>query len=750
MNPEPDTLTVSVTELARVMGASGDLKRRDFSLLRGVEGIRVHQRMQKNRGSGFEAEKPVQTLWKDLRIQGRVDGVSTEGGRTELEEIKTSLDPERDAADPDPRHLFQLRVYGWIWEIETGRMPGMKLMYVHPKGDAVQVPVEPLPGLEEQIDRYRRLCRERKAWTEKRNRALCELPFPFPDFRAGQTDMIEEVKDALSSGEQLILEAPTGMGKTISVVYPVLQALGRGDCRKVFLATCRNTGKNALEDTLACLAESLPGLRSLTLQARDRVCREVGTPCDCGRCPRALGFYDRLDEGLEDLRKEKLWDAATWRRVADAHQLCPFAFSMAAAREADILIGDINYALDPAARLEGWWRECSGETVLVVDEAHHLPERVRGMLSASLNPSSLRKALREMSPEHRAVCRKDIHRVIRETQAYLRDAVEENGWPREESPPPQRLAGLCSGALDALEVSLADAPPREGDPRVTLFRELSAFRMAVQISDKDHVAYGEDRSLFWYCRNPGEWIRGQVETCAASVLFSATLAPMEAYRELTGLGPGTRERIFASPFPADHFQVKLQTSFSLAYRDRTPDTLFRLSEWIQARLSEDRKNTLVFFPSYALMTEVFSRMPPADLVMGPVRMQPRGLQEEEARKFLEPFFHDPHAGAVFAVLGGPLNEGIDLPGQALTRVIVISIGLPAVCMEREILRDGYQRRGLDGFRMAYELPGLIQLRQALGRVIRGPEDRGEAFLVDARYQRDLYRRLLPSEAANFN
>ena len=722
-----------------MFGRSGDLNRRDFSLLRGADGIRLHQKLQKDRGEGFQAEVPVRTQWKDLRVEGRIDGVDRSEALV-LEEYKTTLNPERDAAAPNPVHVLQLQLYGWMWEREEGKVPQLRLIYASPRGETVSVHVDQHPDPEALMADVLNALKEQRRWREKRDRAIAALEFPFQTVRPGQTELMDAVGEAFQTRGRLMAEAPTGIGKTLAVMFPALKALGEGRVEKLFVATCRNAGKNTIEDALRQLSEPLPGLRAITLQARERICRDVGSPCDCEVCPLARGFYDRLPEALNALRQEKLWDVKTWSRIAREHEVCPFGFSMAAAREAEIVVGDINYALDPAARLEVLFGGSGPKMGLLVDEAHHVPERVRSMLSASLSPADLRAQLVEVPASHRPLIQKGIRRVIREITTYLREQVEMNGWPKEDAEAPNRVALACGAALETLEISLAESAPAGADGRQALFQSLASFRSAVQHSGDSHVAYAENRSLHWFCRDPGEWIGDRLSEMEATVLFSATLSPMDSARRILGFGAETAELLLPSPFDPDHLKVTADTSISLSYRDRTPETLFRLSETITELLSEHRKNTIVYFPSYALMHEVAGRMPPADLVMGPVRLQPRGLQEEAAREFLQPFFDSDQAGAVFAVLGGALNEGIDLPGSACVRVIIVTIGLPAVCMEREILRDGFNRAGEDGFELAYRLTGITRIRQAMGRVIRGPEDRGEVMLIDARYGSPAYRK----------
>jgi len=254
-----------------------------------------------------------------------------------------------------------------------------------------------------------------------------------------------------------------------------------------------------------------------------------------------------------------------------------------------------------------------------------------------------------------------------------------------------------------------------------------------------HLTYREGRTVTHLCRDASNWLRERFRSVHAVVLFSATLDPLDSFRRLTGGDPEDRRLRLESPFHADQLTLEVEKSIPMVWKARTAQLYDRLSSRIQAYLGEQPGKSLVFLPSYAVLKEVADRLPAFDLLTGPVQVQPRGLQEEGAEAFLEPFRAGTGPVTGLAVLGGALNEGIDLPGEALTTVVVVSIGLPGVCRERELLRDWFQQRDGEGFLYAYTVPGLVRVRQAVGRVVRGPEDRGRALLIDPRFDHPFYR-----------
>ncbi|MCC5847447.1 MAG: DEAD/DEAH box helicase [Verrucomicrobia bacterium] len=738
------TPSVGVRELAAFAGRSGDLGSDHFSLLRGVDGIRAHRRMQNDRGPGFQAEVTLRTTWEGpagpLDLQGRADGIEQTPDGPVIEEIKTTRAPEGEKPLDYPVHRLQALIYAWMWWKLEGVCPRFRVRYLPPeRGDGWCLEETLSPDqLAREVDAaatdYLQWRQAADAWTTRRNATLADLAFPYPETRPGQDELMAAATQTLSQGGRLYAEAPTGVGKTLAVLIPALRALGRGHCETVFVATCRNSGKTMFTDALQTLMDQGAEIRSLTLVAKDRVCRNNGTPCDCSACPLAIGFYDRLNAALADWREQAPKDTDAWQRVAETHRLCPFAFMMHAAREADLLIGDVNYALDPTARLHFLFGTKPETTALLIDEAHHLPERSREMHSAELDLAEIGKILRGLSPNLRGLSPhlRRVQRAAREVELF--DGITET--------PPRELAEACRRAAEAIDFSYGACPRLADDPRPALSRVLRGFWLGVERHRPAHVVYRDGQVLHHFCRDAAEPVGTDLEALHAAILFSATLRPLRLFRQMTGSTPQDRELLLPSPFDPERFPLSLETDIPVVYRARGPATYDRLAARIRQFLEAQPGKTLVYLPSFEILEEICKRLPTDDLWLGPILAQPRGLQEAESVTFLKPFREDGGPVTALAVLGGALNEGIDLPGDALTGVVVVSIGLPAVIPRREILRNYHQARGEDGFVVAYTFPGLLRVLQALGRVIRGPEDRGRALLIDPRFEHPFYREFL--------
>lgn len=755
------SVRVSVREIAAFAGRTGDLSSHHISLLRGSDGIRAHRRLQSARAPASRREVSVQGLWQGreltLEIHGRIDLLHETDDGLLVEEIKTTRLPEGEFPPDASVHRLQALLYAWLLgnpartpaqrtPAQQVNVPAACVRYVPPDSGTGWVwkleitASELLAEISSVCAAYEDWLIHLLHWREQRDQSLVSLPFPYPELRPGQPELMQAVERCFRMGERLYAEAPTGIGKTLAVLLPALRALGEGRIQTLFYATCRNSGKSVVQDAIHLLQSEGMQLRALTLVARERICNATGSPCDCSACPLALGFFDRLNAALAELREQPDWSRPVWEAIAARHRLCPFAFLMRAAREADLLIGDINYVLDPSAKL-AFLFDTAPETVgLLLDEAHHLPERARDMYSASLDLAAYSKALRALPPELRGL-QTDLRRVLRTANAL---ALIPQGDNTCTEAVPRELGEACRRALLALEQSLQACAPVANDPRHSLMRTLQDFWLSIERHQPSHITYREGQTLHHLCRDPAEVLRGSLDTLFATVLFSATLSPLPLFRQLTGATPENREVSLASPFDPTQFPVELEADIPVTYSARGPETYRKLANRILRFLQEHPGKNMVFFPSFEVMQQVRTHFPEEDLWFGTVLSQPRGLQETETTEFLRPLRESKQAVTVLAALGGALNEGIDLPGEQLTGVVVVSIGLPAVSARQELLRDYHQRQGREGFVLAYTLPGYLRVRQALGRVIRGPHDRGRALLIDPRFQHPFYRELLQS------
>ncbi|MGZ5545643.1 MAG: PD-(D/E)XK nuclease family protein, partial [Limisphaerales bacterium] len=388
---------VSVRELVEFVLRTGGLGREAVFVgpRRALEGAKAHQRIQKSRPADYEAEvfvsHDVTTENLTLRISGRIDGLNRSLDQWHIEEIKTLSRPFDGEADP--LHWAQAKVYGAMLatndvkapatfeiqltylELATGKISEQRQTYDHAELKAF------FQGL---VAEYLTWAEAQAAWEKMRNESIADLEFPFPKYRAGQRSLAVAVYRAIRDGEQLLAEAPTGIGKTVSVLFPAIKALGEGKVRKIFYLTARTIGRAVAQETVATLREKGLRLRSVTLTARDKICFKEAERCDAMECPYATAYYDRIKPALRAALKEEALDRGGIEALARRHSVCPFELSLDIARWADLIICDYNYAFDPGSYLRRFFDDDSGGYVFLVDEAHNLPSRANDYFSATL------------------------------------------------------------------------------------------------------------------------------------------------------------------------------------------------------------------------------------------------------------------------------------------------------------------------------------------------------------------------------
>lgn len=716
------------------------------------QGTRLHTRIQKRLGREhpeLRSEEHVQ--WSFERpgftclVRGRLD-VLLPG--TVLEEIKTTYQAPgllRSLA-ADPLHPFaqQVRMYAWILMQRGEEIPSCRLRVVSLLDESetlVEVPFDPeafSAWVEAQVDglhqaHLRALVRaaERRATGEA-------LGFPFPAPRQGQVHLMDLVKEGLEAEQRLLLQAPTGLGKTAAVLYPALEKALREDLR-VFYLTPRNSQHAVAEAFLQRLRGAGHPLRSVTLRAKERVCPQDEVHCTPEACPRALGYYDRLAESgaLEHLHELGCADVEAIREEADHHQLCPFELSLDAARHADVIIGDYNYALSPSATLVRFFGNPAAEArnLLLLDEAHNLPGRASDWFSPALDLDELEELKRKKKGLGRSASTQ-IGRCLRLVAVYAGAhrvvEVDSEAFLEEEI----RIRRILAKAA----AEGKDLPPSH--PLVRLLRLWSEFCSVLRERGEEHLLTWNPQgsgTLKITCLDASAHLAARFKPLAGAVLFSATLKPFDYYQRLSGLPEKqTREIEVASPFPAENRKILVVPQISTLYRQRER-SVPRIAEFLARVLPLRPGNYLVFFPSYAFLEQTLAQV---ELPGFEVMAQPRRAKPQEVEELLQSL-RGQRNQVIFAVLGGSLSEGIDLPGEALIGCVVVGPPIPPFDLERQHLKAYFDRRYGQGEAYAYIYPAMAKAIQAAGRVIRGPEDRGLLAFLDGRFLEPAFAACFP-------
>jgi DNA excision repair protein ERCC-2 len=711
-----------------------------------LEGIRGHQALQAVAEDGARNEVSVSGVVSsehiELTVYGRIDRLY---GETHVEEIKTTyLESERLAAG-DPQHWAQAKCYAYLF-CEMAQIESIKVSLTYFHLDTGEITTlyeahtrESLAGFFTSLTcRYLALLEAEYVHERALREDIRAMAFPYPTFREGQHELAAQVYYAIREKSALLAQAPTGTGKTMAVLFPALKALAEGHAAKIFYLTARTTQQEAAVH--AAKRMQAPHLRAMVISAKEKMCVYDQPICREGDCPRAEGYYDRLAEALRDMVKlDGIFTPDVIRAYAAKHFLCPFELSLDLSLSCDLIICDYNYAFDPRVRLQRFFQNGRG-FVLLVDEAHNLPDRARSMYSAAISLSAIVETRRSIPKQQR---KGPLYRALKRLEAEFAALFEAIDPPLAQEQPPESLASVIEATLDQL---LAESIPADRALARQLSFDLSSFRFVLDLYDPRYRTLYQGgkttRTITLFCTDASQKLAEVYKRCRSEILFSATLSPFSFYRDLSGVKAETPFLSLPSPFPPEHlavFHLPLDTRF--AAREAT---LAQVCEAICAfARARDRGNYLVFAPSHAYLQKLSALLHESLPEVTLLEQTPK-MDDEARADFLARFVPDVTGITLgLAVMGGVFAEGIDLPAERLSGAVVVGVGLPQVCLERDVLRDAYEASYQSGFRYAYQYPGMSKVLQAAGRIIRTETDRGALLLIDTRYSLSDYRALLP-------
>jgi Rad3-related DNA helicase len=696
-----------------------------------------------------------------------------------VEEYKTTrADPGQAHLANASEHWAQARLYAGLLAREglgdTGFL--LRLCYCHPDSLAVTAFEEVLTAaaavafLDETLAALR-------AWFERqiehetaRNVRIASLAFPYGEFRPFQRAMARRAYRALRDRESLLLEAPTGSGKTAATLYPAIRALESAGARRVFFLTSRNTGAHAVQDALARMDPGGEWLRHAQISARDKVCRTGEQPCDPAACPLAQGYYDRVRPAVTKLLERRAMPPEVIAEVADAHRVCPHELALDAAFWADVVIGDYNYLFDPVVRLQRFAGE--QDAVVLVDEAHQLAPRVRDMLTLELSRDDVLAALAEAPPEPLAKRLRAIDRQLRAlgrppAEALAGDAEQ---WVAAADRSPRRPdgRGAAMAGRDEREWPIArpaaliralerfcDACYESATPLGARPALLQAFFVATRwVRDGDRtdeagwlyrvqVGAGAGRQVVVVldCLDPGSWIAERLGEYGGHVRFSGTVSPLPMYQRLHGLADAPAERS-GNPFDAGQLGVLLVGDVPTYLQSRSR-SLADLVALVHRVANAKSGHYLVAFPSFEYLgafADALTAAHPEHLL----EIQRPGMTDQARTDFLAAFRDCARPRIGLVVLGGVFGESVDFGGAELAGVVCVGLGLPPPSLSRDALAEHFGREGLDGRTIAYLQPAMVKVVQMAGRLLRGPDDRGVLCLVDPRFAGTACRQFFPS------
>ena len=829
MEPDMQELHISVRNLVEFILRGGDIDNRSSRMVQEamLEGGKIHRKIQKSMGSSYTAEVPLKIERIEesyiLVVEGRADGIAfgefaADEPAEQMEEQRL-VDTQKDEMQigeplwyideikgvyrnlasmeqPVYVHKAQAMCYAYIYALQNhlDRI-GVQMTYCNLDTEDIRYFREIwewenlYDWFEHLITEYKKWADWQIAWHKIRQESIVQLEFPYP-YREGQRKLVADVYRTIMRRKTLFIQAPTGVGKTISTIFPAVKAVGEGLADRIFYLTAKTITATVAKETFQILREHGYQAKIIQLTAKEKLCMcgEDGTEaleCNPVNCPYAKGHYDRVNDAVYDLlQTSDLFTREEILAQAKKYQVCPFEMSLDVATWVDNILCDYNYVFDPNVYLKRFFQEgIKGDYIFLVDEAHNLVDRSREMYSAQLYKEDMLAVKRIMKPHHYMIaktldkCNKAMLEFKRECETY---EVQES-------------VGVLTFHLMRLASQLEEffEKPREFPEKkevLDFYFEVRNFLNMYELVDEHYVIYTqmEEDGRFMiklFCVDPSLNLQKCIDKANATIFFSATLLPINYYKQILSTKEDNYAIYAESTFAESQRLLAFAPDVSTKYTRRGPAEYLRIAQYIQAAVEGKEGNYMVFFPSYKMMQDVYEVFRdiaegenPADSAeevqdredgkdgkegknskdgrygrdeknqILEICMQTSNMQEQEREQFLQMFEQEREGSLVaFCVMGGIFSEGIDLKNDKLIGAIIVGTGLPQISNERQILKDYYDERGLSGFDYAFRYPGINKVLQAAGRVIRTQEDRGIILLLDERFLQADYAPLFPRE-----
>ena len=750
-------LSLSVHQLVDFLLRPGDIDDRIFNKETMQEGSKLHSILQAKQGPSYMAEYPLSGVIScdsgEIFVQGRADGIIL-GKEPTVEEIKTTVDELEHFYEENRQwHEGQALVYAYLY-LKQNDAPGatIRLKYKSQISSKNGLLIKEKRFSKEEINAivesfasdYFAFYEEPFLHRQARDESVASLPFPFPTFRSGQRELAKYCFGVASKGGVLLAEAPTGIGKTMSSLYPFVKSFKQGRVEKIFYLTAKGTGSIAAYKAIGQLQNAGLVARDSTLYSKEKICFRPGHRCNPDDCPFAKGYYSKLKTVLQEaMAEQKRFDFLAVSTLARKYLICPFEFQLDLSLFADIVVCDYNYFFDPIVHLERYFDSSVDQSkyLLLVDEAHNLIERGRSMYSASLSSSSVESARFSLKGKNK----KGLSNALSKLHQALLDLPIDEGETVLQSNPEDVLTALTSlKGAEQTRTKKTSSNSELGPRYKDLSREAGRYlRLSSDFKSPSVIYYAEKREgeirLNLCCLDASSFLSDSLSKVKGAALFSATLSPISYFAHAILGKEDTPYLLLPSPFSESNFHLMIAPKISVRYKDREksyPEVAKYLKKFVEARMG----NYFLYFPSYEYLEKI---RPHLDFECASVLVQDKKMSEEEKTVFLESFSPNPTFTTVgLLILGGAFSEGVDLISDRLIGVGIVGVGMPQINFENNLLRSYYQKKESDGFSYAYQNPGMNKIMQALGRVIRSESDVGAALLIDDRYAKNEYRSLL--------
>lgn len=781
-NYENDTIEMTVSELASIACPEGHIDSRGLGRLGSKEmaGTSIHKKIQKSVGEQYHCGIKFKNTSKidDIYfyVTGSPDGIICDEGEFTIDEIK-AISNFGLSDDGSGFHAARLYIFAYFFCVSKGFDSVNTRMTYYNTDDGEIRYAERSVNIEELREYYTQLLSAAYAKADflrerhiSRRASARGAKFPYDNLRESQDDMIRECYYDIKQGSRLFCQAPTGIGKTISVIYPSVRAFGDNSVDKIFYLTSKTSIKREAYNAAIKIREGGGEIYTISLSAKEYMCLcdakdkvqgRLKLSCRPDVCKYARDYYKKRDAViLTMLQNHREFNRDIIMKYAKEYEVCPYELSLDLSEYCDLIICDYNYVFSPLVYLRRYFDDVRERYVFLVDEAHNLPKRARDMYSSRLQMSDFEAASRLALYEYQNgadtlaraindVCDvfKRLGEACAESMKQTADGVN-YGYNVSREPPFELL-----DKLDKLKKAIESWQKNNqgSDIYVEVDNLLYKCEEFLKLSEGFGAGYlsftnvyGDNISQLMYCLDPSWHLSCVQDKATASVMFSATLTPAEYYAEILGGGEKAVSVSFKSPFERENLCVAVVDSISTRFEDRER-SYKKIVSCIAATASAKAGNYLVFFPSYDYMEKVHDAFTKK---YGKVKtvIQKRNMSARDRDEFLSFFADDKGVLRIgFCVIGGMFSEGIDLPGDRLIGSIVVGVGMPGISDTNNIIREYYDEKCSEGYDYAYTYPGFNNVLQATGRVIRKSDDCGIAVLIDDRYSEPRYIRLFPDE-----
>ena len=748
----------SVRGIVEYVLKGGSLDDRFVSRRRVLEGTIAHGKLQRDNEKVYQDYEKEVILKHEflvnnisLIIEGRADGIIKENGKIIIEEIKSTYkDLSYINFDYNLLHWAQGKFYGYIYCVDNNIDEiDIRLSYFNINNDEVRSfdKTYNICELEQfvysLVNKYLEIIVIKEEFNKIKNESIRLLSFPFSSYRKGQRELAVNCFNTIKQNGILFAQAPTGIGKTISTIFPALKSIGENRGEKIVYLTAKTITRTVAQEAYLKLYDKGLKFKVVTITAKEKMCLNNEVKCNLDDCIYAKDYFTKINNVIASLiKKDDKFFEDDIIEYAKMYNICPFQLSLDLSEWCDGIICDYNYAFDPTVKLKRIFEERNEKNILLIDEAHNLVSRARNMYSCQIEKSKIVNVNKVIKGKVPRLYK--ISNAINKEMILIRRELEEiNENITYHNEIYQNLIKLMKSFINEAESYLIKAKGTLGYEDVLEFyySARSFITVSELYSNKYTTILRKEKSEFIikiFCINPSENLKQTLNGAYSSIIFSATLSSIKYYMDLIGGDEKSFRVRFDSPFNKKNLSTYLY-NLDMRYfnREKNIDMLCKL---INQFITEVKGNYMVFLPSFEYLGKVYEKYIDIYGNNGTI-IQEENLSEEKKKEYLEQFSLKTNIVG-FTVVGGMFSEGIDLPGDKLIGAIIVGVGFPKVSIENNIIQDYFEKNGFD---YSYTYPGINKVLQSVGRVIRTENDKGRVLLIDNRYSSYKYKAMLPSE-----